>query len=298
MRHPRLFLMTLALLAVPARADAPPPPSGGEPSATEVAPASEARGAPPIRVAVYQLEAEGIDDRVVKVFTLSLLEEVRKLQHLSAIGLDEVRAMLDIEAQKQLLGCEEDESCVAEIAGALGVDVVIVGTLARVGDESIVGLKRIEQREARVSQSFSQRLEPAGGEEFLAAVGPAVGQLFPERDLRDGLTRGVAAERALLLNPPPLAPWVFWTGVGTATVLAATTTVVAGAWLVAQSDYDAYVASGAATAIDGALLRDKGGVVVGTEAVAWALLGTTTAVALGTALLLPFTDWRGAGEEL
>ena len=35
--------------------------------------------------------------------------------------------MLDFEAQRQAMGCDADDACLAEIAGALGVDEILTG---------------------------------------------------------------------------------------------------------------------------------------------------------------------------
>ena len=67
----------------------------------------------------------------------------------------EITAMLDHEAQKQMVGCADDTSCVASIADALGVDEIVVGQLTVVGDETLFALRRIEQAEARVKGQYS-----------------------------------------------------------------------------------------------------------------------------------------------
>ena len=47
----------------------------------------------------------------------------------------QLSAVLGLERQRQLLGCgEESSSCAAELANALGADVVVQSTLAKVGD--------------------------------------------------------------------------------------------------------------------------------------------------------------------
>ena len=86
--------------------------------------------------------------------TAGLVQEIRKLKGVSVIGMDEVRAMLDHEAQRQLAGCEADSDCLAEIAGALGADTLVVGSMARVGDEHVLALRRIEPQRAEVSGTW------------------------------------------------------------------------------------------------------------------------------------------------
>ncbi len=183
----------------------------GESAATSVV-SAEGDVAPstaPLRAAVYDLKLEGIEKNIGSVVTDSLLAEVRKLQGISAIGMDEIRDMLSHETNKQIMGCDSSEECLAEIAGALGVDVVITGSLSKVGDGHVINLRRINQEQAKVEGVFNQRLKAGSGQEFLLSVGPAIEQLFPERALRSGTERGVAKEVALRLDPPPLPPIAF-----------------------------------------------------------------------------------------
>lgn len=248
---------------------------------------------PPQRIALYDLESTTVDPTLARVVTDALAAELRKLEGLTVVGMDEIRAMMAMEAEKQLMGCSDD-SCLAEIAEALGVDGIVIGNLAAVGDETIFGLKRIDQRAAKTVGQYTQRLTAATGEECLAVVGPAIEQLFPERGLLPGQTRGVAPELALRLNPPPLDPWVFYTGAavtgGALLVGLGAAAVNAAAWGVAASSTDASVTG---AAVDGGELAGTIGLVRGSfwgtvaAGAAMIVLGSATGVA---AL---FTDWHG-----
>ena len=160
-----------------------------------------------IRVAVYDLELTNLPAGLGRLVTEALLEEVRKLEGVSAIGMDEVREMLDFERERRILGCESDDECLAEIAGALGVDELLTGQLSEQADGRMMVLKRIDQRRAEVRESFSKRLEISQGEEFLLALGGAMGSLFPERENRPGTKRGVSEKAVLRLHPPPIPTW-------------------------------------------------------------------------------------------
>ncbi len=75
-------------------------------------------------------------------------------------GLDvssprELTALLGIERQRQLLGCKEDSSCLIEIAGAIGVDGIAMGDLARVSDGFRVNLRILSPKTGKRLASFS-----------------------------------------------------------------------------------------------------------------------------------------------
>jgi len=172
-----------------------------------------------VSVAVYDLKLENVPSVFGNIVTDSLLTEIRKLQSVNAIGLQEIQEMISLEATKQMSGCDESESCLAEISGALGVDELITGTLSETPSGRVIIIRRINQRRSSVISTFTKRLAIGNGEEFLAVIGQAIGKLYSERDIRPGESRGVSAEVALKLNPPPIAAWVTYT-TGTLALLA------------------------------------------------------------------------------
>lgn len=160
-----------------------------------------------IRVAVYDFTLTNIAEVLGRVTSDALLQEVRKIEGVSAIGMDEVREMLDFEAQRQALGCDADDQCLAEIAGALGVDEIIVGSLLESADGRSMSIKRIDQRRASVRESVNHRFVAGSGEEFLIKLGDSVESLFPQRRPRPGAIRGVSQKLLLRANPPPVDRW-------------------------------------------------------------------------------------------
>jgi hypothetical protein len=264
-----------------------PPAGSGEDGASAAA----------MRIAVYDFEVDDVDERTARVLTDSVLFEVRKLARVSAIGMNEIAAMLDLEAQKQLVGCSEEDSCLADIAGALGVDGLVIGAVARVGGEHVFTLKRIDQRRATTVGNVTKRLAAGNGEELLAVVGDMVAEVFPDHELRPGTTRGVDAEVGRRLNPPPLPPWVFWTGVGTTSVLVVSAGLAGAGWGVLQSDYSALAERSASEVVDGATLKELGGRAQTAEIAGWSLVGSAVLVGAVTGVLAAFTDFYGYGED-
>ena len=249
------------------------------------------------RVAVYALELQGVDINIGTVVTDSLLAEIRKLQAVAAIGMDEIRDMLSHEANKQVLGCESDESCLAEIAGALGVDDLITGKLSKVGDNHVLLVRRIDQRRAKVVGTYTKRLKAESGQEFLLAIGPAVEDLFTDRTLREGQKRGVPDEIALRLDPPPLPTWSFW-GVAGGAAAAGVVGMVFG--ILAKSAEASFHGIANAGTQDspapGSQLVSLQGEATSRADAANASFGVAGSLALTAGVMFFFTDWYGYGE--
>ena len=102
-------------------------------------------------VAVLDLEAvHGVKASMAAVLSdilLSRLTECRKFS--SIIAGEDLRDMISMEQQKVALGCD-DESCMTALGGALGVPLMAVPSIGRVGDQFVLNLKIMEVEEATV----------------------------------------------------------------------------------------------------------------------------------------------------
>ena len=246
-----------------------------------------------VRIAVYDFELAGVDPNIGAVVTDSVLAEVRKMQHVSAIGMDEIRDMLSHEVNKQFMGCEENEACLAEIAGALGVDELVSGSLSKVDTNHVMVIRRIDQNRAKVVGTVDKRLKAESGQEFLAAVGPSIEELFPEYQLREGTTRGVPRSVALRLDPPPLPKWAFY-----ATAGAAAATLAAGglfAYLAhdAENQWNDTVNTPTSGGVPGDRLVSIGNTATSRAHTANALFISSGVLAVGAGVMALFTDWHG-----
>jgi hypothetical protein len=249
-----------------------------------------------VRIAVTDVSHDDdLEPRVARVFAESLAQELRKLERVSVISMEEVRAMLAVEANRQAVGCDSDKSCLAEIADALGADAVLIGAVATVDGARVLSLKRLDQRSAAVVGVFDERLTKAGGEELLAAVGPAVEKLFPELPLRAGQTRGVAEEKARLLHPPPVPVWAT-AGAGVVVVLTGAAAVSSGvaASLEASSTQALLDRSSDTRTVDGLALQDAQARIDQLALTSNVLTGVAVVAAIATGVVVPFTDWTNA----
>lgn len=113
-----------------------------------------------------------------ELLTTLTLAEVNRLGRFKAIGRQDVTALLGLERQRQLLGCsDEASSCVGELAGALGVEFVVSGTLGRLGQTYRVDLKLLASNSAEARAVASADVPVGNDEAFLETVERLVRQL-------------------------------------------------------------------------------------------------------------------------
>ncbi|MEO1171269.1 MAG: hypothetical protein AAFX94_04345, partial [Myxococcota bacterium] len=94
-----------------------------------------------------------------------------------AVGYDDISTMLGYEADKQLLGCDDNSECIAEILGAMDVDQTIVFSVEAIDGRWLVTAKLLDPNQGRVI-ARSNRIFDGAAEQVLAAVGPMVGELL------------------------------------------------------------------------------------------------------------------------
>ncbi len=106
-------------------------------------------------------------------------------QGLEVVTPREITTLLGLERQKAMLGCEETSACLTEIAHALGVDAVALGTVAKVGTEYQVNLKIISAQNGRRLAAHSVKVPTES--QVVDALTAAASSMA--RDLRAGLGR-------------------------------------------------------------------------------------------------------------
>ena len=138
-------------------------------------------GKKPLKIAVIRLSAKtGVEPATVDVFTDALVGQMRKHPGVSVFSPSEVATLLGFEREKQLLGCS-DTGCLSEIAGAMGADRLVSGTLGRVGRSLVVYLSSVDSKKAIAVATVSERLKSDTDEAFLDALPGFVDQLLAEQ---------------------------------------------------------------------------------------------------------------------
>jgi hypothetical protein len=267
----------------------PPPPVSGQFKALERSGAGKAKVT---RVGVPEPSVVGeVSPRELAVLSQALVTEVRKLDGIAAIGVAEIREMLALEYRRQMLGCSQDENCLAEIAGALGVNELISSELVVQGNTSTFSLSRIDMRTTKVVAAAQKRLaRRKAGEEVLGAVGEMVATVYKDRSLRAGEQRGVAPEVARWLNPPPLGRWVFFTTAGAAAAAAAGGAIYASNADSTRGSYNA-LATGGGT-VSGSELTRLHDLADKQQRNATILFGLAGALVAAAGVEAFFTDWH------
>ena len=98
-------------------------------------------------------EDAGLADQVVAV----IAGELTDIGLFRVMTMAEVQEMLDIEAQKQLVGCDS-ASCFAQLGGAMGAKLAIRGNLGRIEGGYLLTLQLINIEKARVESRFSREV--------------------------------------------------------------------------------------------------------------------------------------------
>ncbi|MBL9038157.1 MAG: hypothetical protein JNG84_06555 [Archangium sp.] len=99
---------------------------------------------------------------------------------LSVVSASDIANVLGLEKQKALMGCLET-SCSAELAGALGVDGLVTGSIAAVGPTVLVNVRVISAKNGAPLATFSESVKgtenvPASLERAADAIVESVSQ--------------------------------------------------------------------------------------------------------------------------
>ncbi len=114
-------------------------------------------------IAMLGVRAHGVEKTLSQLLDEALLVTLKESGVFSSVmGSSDVAQMLDHEQQKTILGCKED-SCLAEVGGALGVPFLGSCTLGKLGDKYLVTLKVIASEEAKVISRGMKQVDDEGG---------------------------------------------------------------------------------------------------------------------------------------
>lgn len=145
-------------------------------------------------VALPGLPSVGLEPGEGELYAGLLATELRE-RGVRVVSQEDISAVLGMERQKQLLGC--DTSCTSELAAALGVDAVVVGRIGLLGRGYTVSVRLVSAKDGEVLADTTENAP-------LAAAMPATLE-----HAAWSLTRQLAqhAPFAALDAGPEPAPW-------------------------------------------------------------------------------------------
>lgn len=112
--------------------------------------------APGPKAASMGFRAIGVDAQKVDFFAARFALELQGATGMPVVTPEEMSAVIGLERQRALLGCPEAESsCLAELAGGLGADVLVLGTIARVGESWALTVKLVNAKDGKVLSARS-----------------------------------------------------------------------------------------------------------------------------------------------
>lgn len=108
-------------------------------------------------------------------FMSDQVARVLRQQGLSVVTASEIQTLLSAERQRELMGCgAESQSCMAELSNALGVDMTVMVTVARL-DDSFRGSVKVVGSDAKVRAE--ETIEASGEKQLLERLEQAAANI-------------------------------------------------------------------------------------------------------------------------
>jgi hypothetical protein len=198
---------------------------------------SSTPAAEPIPIAVMEFSSKGgVTQKQMDALGDMLANEIRAMGNYRVIGKSDIHTALDLEQRKTMMGCNED-SCIAEIGGALGVRWVVVGNISLFGETYLLNLKMLDAEKVQVVSGVSKKVGggeeklidalSSGSKELFEKAGPTILGRKPEPDKDDPVATETGDKPDKIPPPPPpvvvekapswLNTWghaTFWSGTG------------------------------------------------------------------------------------
>ncbi len=143
--------------------------AGEKPSAVDLATAGEAtkqRGGevrfdvekPALKIAMLTVQSAVAEEQDLESVSHFIAGEMDKISDIKVMFLDDVEAMLRVEGMNALLDCRSD-SCISRTGAVLGVDLVVIGDIGKLGSRFVCNLKMIDvlrdRTESRVTATVT-----------------------------------------------------------------------------------------------------------------------------------------------
>ncbi len=91
----------------------------------------------------------GVAAEEANALTEAVTAEVAQRGFFDVVAASEVQTLLGVERQRQVMGCSEEDSCLQELAGALGARFVMSGSVGKLGEAYQLSLQTLDSKKAQ-----------------------------------------------------------------------------------------------------------------------------------------------------
>ena len=171
------------------------------------------------RVLLLDLEGKGVAPETVEIIYDLVATQLSTHKEFDVITSQDLRQLATLEVEKQKAGCGIDESCLAELAGAMGTRYVVYGKVGLLGKKTMITLNLFDSVDAK--SVAREQVAVIELDELTDMMPLAVTRLMEDKKLRTDRLK----EEEL-----PQSSGFPWLRVGSAAVLAAGGAGVALGW--------------------------------------------------------------------
>lgn len=113
-------------------------------------------------IAVMELSGQGVDEAAASALTTEVSNTLNTLRVFRVITREDIKRMLQLEQTKQQCTGSVDAACMAEIGGALGVDFLIYGSVAKIGATYSLSLVLLDISKAEAANRANKKIAEVG----------------------------------------------------------------------------------------------------------------------------------------
>lgn len=104
----------------------------------------------PLRVLVLDISGDALSNAEAALVRDALAAQLQRSPATEVLTSEDLRRVLDVEAGRQLVGCDTGtDACLAELGAALGASRVLHGSAVRLGDGLVLSVALIDPATAR-----------------------------------------------------------------------------------------------------------------------------------------------------
>ena len=212
---------------------------------------------PKTKVLVMDIAAAGLDASTVENITGLVAVILTEDTRLDVLSGSDVKQMAALEGERQAMGCTNDASCLADIAGAMGAGLIVYGNGGKLGTLLNLNLNLFDATQARSVGRVAVQAKSL--EELPEKLKPALAQL-----IANGIGAPTIVAAAPIVEPegPSMLPIAAIGGGAVVAVVGVVLVVVgalpAGDVATAEDEFKTAIANGDADAQGAALVEAQG----------------------------------------